>query len=1486
MTAVPPSGLQGFLPRKRLRAASRAVFVLAFFAGSALASTERWEPYPPGVGGPWGGSVRALVSPGDPANLSDPLWNVLWAATGGGAYRSADGGATWEPRNEGLHSLDVTDICASPADPGRLIASTATRGVHLSNDGGDTWTRVPASATLSQEKFARVAVSPVDPQHLFAATFNTSTHILLESRDGGDTWTRVAGAEASYAVSRMRFTHDGAYLYFSTKNGRIFRYNFAGNPAALPAFPGSPSAEIVDFALPGGDGSLIAAAQGGVGLWVSLNGGSTWTERHFAGAGNPEFHEVDAVGWDPLDPGRLLYRLNDPLAGAATALYELPLVGTRTSLPLPEQGMELQGIFVSPAAEWLLEAKAGLFRRTGRAGGFAHSSRGLAAYTARDVAFAPGSAGLAVAGGASGSGNGGAYRWEPQTAQWLRFAARPGDPPGNMFPAASTLLVRYQGADLWLGVDGWGLYRTRDGGQSWEDRNFGLGTQAKRGITGLEFFPETPQRAIAGTQAGVYSSSDAGASWSAAPEIPPTIGWATARDDGSPPGVVVAGKQGNDGLVLRSFDQGQTWMFAVDPAQGGGWLAPLPISCPDALPVDTARFAQWVKSPGQWFSADEALARIELEIPLSLAAPASGTVGAWRKAPGDIFLAGETLVEMQTVDGLLPVSSPGPGILLEIYLPAGSFGIAGGILGSFKELFDIQLHGSQSATVRQWFVSVGSVFGAGDLLARLELNSSAGTFIDIVADQVGRLRYRAPVGTSVSPGSAVGLFAALVDVAAPEAGRMLVTHRDVGSVVNTGDLLGRYTTFNAFQGVQLRLLAASSAVGGRLLAGAQQWFGLFETRDGGGSWTPLGGDESGLPGLGSVDAAAIGDQTDAPWMAAVVNRSVYLSLDGGASWAQRDEGLALPDGAMNLIYALRFEPGTSRLVAAVDGRGLWYLDLFPRAELSGVPPALTASRSATVQVGGGEIVGYRWSLDGAAYSGETAVSQAISLSGLPDGAHRLAVIGRSSSGLWQPAEVATAAQWTVDATPPTGGIAIAGGAAATPSVSVTLDLPASDGAGSGVTHMRVANGAPPTGTWSDYQASRSWVLPPGDGEKVVYAQLRDAAGNVSAVASDTILLDAAPPSGTVAINGGAAAATSASVTLDLSASDGAGSGVTHMRVANGASPAAAEWVSYAATLAWVLPPGDGEKTVSAQFRDAAGNVSAVASDTILLDAAPPSGTVAINGGAAAATSASVTLDLSASDGAGSGVTHMRVANGASPAAAEWVSYAATLAWVLPPGDGEKTVSAQFRDAAGNVSAVASHTIVLDTTPPSVTAAPGADTYTGPQAVVLTANEPATIYYTMDGSTPTTASASGPSPVTVTVSQSATLRYFGVDAAGNAGVVDSQTYVIQTLPPPDTTPPQVTVANPGGQYAGQVTVTLSVNEAASIYYTLDGTEPTTQSDIYAGPLVIAESVVLKYIAVDAAGNASSVYSQTYTITPAGGGGGGGGGGGCFLSALDE
>jgi len=235
-------------------------------------------------------------------------------------------------------------------------------------------------------------------------------------------------------------------------------------------------------------------------------------------------------------------------------------------------------------------------------------------------------------------------------------------------------------------------------------------------------------------------------------------------------------------------------------------------------------------------------------------------------------------------------------------------------------------------------------------------------------------------------------------------------------------------------------------------------------------------------------------------------------------------------------------------------------------------------------------------------------------------------------------------------------------------------------------------------TWSGWQAwspTTAWSLAGGDGMKIVYFRFRDSGANVSAAFGDTITLDGTAPTGSIAVNAGAANTNSILVTLALSASD-AGSGMAQMRFSNNGSNWSA-WQPYAASEIWALAAGDGIKTVYVQYRDVVGNVSNF-SDTIRLDTAAPTGNVTVNAGAAWTNQTAVSLGLSASD-SGSGVAQMAFSHDGSSWTA-WQPYAASAPWTLLSGDGPKTVYVQFRDNANNVSLAASDSIGLDTALPT------------------------------------------------------------------------------------------------------------------------------------------------------------------------------------------
>jgi photosystem II stability/assembly factor-like uncharacterized protein len=191
---------------------------------------------------------------------SRPL-EYYFGATGGGLWKTTDGGTTWAAVTDGqINSASVGSIGVCAADPDVVYIGTgetqlrgniqAGDGVYRTTNGGAEWQNI---GLRSSRNFSRVRVHPHDCNIVFAGAFgeygaDNEDRGVYRSTDGGATWTRVLHRDAKTGAVDISIDETNPDVIYAAL------WDAYRRPWAMSS---------------GGAGS---------GLFKSTDGGSTWTE--------------------------------------------------------------------------------------------------------------------------------------------------------------------------------------------------------------------------------------------------------------------------------------------------------------------------------------------------------------------------------------------------------------------------------------------------------------------------------------------------------------------------------------------------------------------------------------------------------------------------------------------------------------------------------------------------------------------------------------------------------------------------------------------------------------------------------------------------------------------------------------------------------------------------------------------------------------------------------------------------------------------------------------------------------------------------------------------------------------------------------------------------------------------------------------------------------------------------------------------------------
>jgi hypothetical protein len=209
--------------------------------GPPTGSGPQWSslgPYTIPNGQTYNSSIRVNVSGRVAAIAVDPHnpAHVLCGAANGGVWESFDRGGSWAPRTDYQGTTAVGAIVFSPANPAIVYCGTGEGnwwswlgvGILRSSDGGTSWSTL-CTAPFVGQGFYDLRIDPANANHMIAAT----TAGLHVSNDGGVTWTQRRSAR-TWAVAF------GSGEILAASSDGIWRSTNGGNTWVAVALPGSP----------------------------------------------------------------------------------------------------------------------------------------------------------------------------------------------------------------------------------------------------------------------------------------------------------------------------------------------------------------------------------------------------------------------------------------------------------------------------------------------------------------------------------------------------------------------------------------------------------------------------------------------------------------------------------------------------------------------------------------------------------------------------------------------------------------------------------------------------------------------------------------------------------------------------------------------------------------------------------------------------------------------------------------------------------------------------------------------------------------------------------------------------------------------------------------------------------------------------------------------------------------------------------------------
>ena len=499
-----------------------------------------------------------VIDPQDSKRIYVSAWSVSSQQIGD-IFRTRDGGRNWETL-PAMHGRSIRALAVFHANSKVLVAG-ALDGVYRSKDGGNSWERLSPANHADIKNIESVAVDPKDANVVYAGTW----HLAWKTADGGASWQQIKkGMIDDSDVFSVIVDHANPSVVFASACSGIYKSESAGNQfAKIQGIPFSARRTRVLKQDPTGENIVYAGTTEG--LWKTSDLGKTWKR-----VSNPEI-VVNDVLVDPRDSNHVLLATDRSGVmassdGAQNWATSNRGYAHRYVSALLADSKDADTFYVGLVND---REYGGVFYTRDDGQHWLQKSAGLGG---RDVfALKQTSGGLTLAGTNRGifALDRNASEWRPMNVvmieKTVKAAAKAGGKKSRKAVAVttytkSTLEARVNDLELgpqrWLAATTAGFFSSTDQGKTWKGGPL-------LGQTDFVSVRAQGPFTVAATRSSVLVSRDAGATWkkAALPFFVVSIRASAIASDGE---IVIAAREG----AFRSGDGGNSWEHVVNGLPG------------------------------------------------------------------------------------------------------------------------------------------------------------------------------------------------------------------------------------------------------------------------------------------------------------------------------------------------------------------------------------------------------------------------------------------------------------------------------------------------------------------------------------------------------------------------------------------------------------------------------------------------------------------------------------------------------------------------------------------------------------------------------------------------------------------------------------------------------------------------------------------------------------------------------------------------------